>query len=141
MIIDDDELKEQNRIISDRIWKNLRIFAKHRSSRRARGDLVRIVWRCMWLDLDFRQQAAQFEIRRPFIHLTAGSFSWQYFDMHFDPNTMADQAPLYLSGVPRVMINTAPALFKSHDWSETIGREAEVCLLKAQVFCSLPPRE
>lgn len=140
-MIDEAELAEQNRIVSDRVWKSLRCFAKPRSSRRARGELRRLVWRSMWLDLDFRQQPAQFEIRRPWLKLSAGSFLFQYFGMQFDPETMSDWAPLYRSGAPLVAINTAPALFKSHDWSESVGQEEEVCLLKAQVCCSIPPRE
>lgn len=141
MMIDEAELVEQNRIVSDRIWKSVKSFAKIRSSRRARGELRRIVWRSMWLDLDFRQQPAQFELRRPWLKLSAGSFPFQYFGMQFDPNTMSDHAPLYRSGAPLVTINTAPALFRSHDWSEAMGQEDEVCLLKAQVCCSIPSRE
>ncbi|KAE9984946.1 hypothetical protein BLS_000525 [Venturia inaequalis] len=102
-MIDEAELAEQNRIVSDR--------------------------------------PAQFEIRRPWLKLSAGSFLFQYFGMQFDPETMSDWAPLYRSGAPLVAINTAPALFKSHDWSESVGQEEEVCLLKAQVCCSIPPRE
>lgn len=141
LMIDEAELVEQNRIVSDRIWKSLRSFAKPRSSRRARGELRRLVWRSMWLDLDFRQQPAQLEIRRPWLRLSVGSFPFQYFGMQFDPETMSDYAPLYRSGAPLVAINTAPALFKSHDWSECAGQQEEVCLLKAQVCCSIPPGE
>ncbi|TID26692.1 hypothetical protein E6O75_ATG01185 [Venturia nashicola] len=141
MMIDEAELVEQNRIVSDRIWKSLRSFAKPRSSRQARGELRRLVWRSMWLDLDFRQQPVQFEIRRPWLKLSVGPFPFQYYGMHFDPETMSDYAPLYHSGAPLVAINTAPALFKSHDWAESAGQEDEVCLLKAQVCCSIPPRE
>ncbi|QDS70836.1 hypothetical protein FKW77_005116 [Venturia effusa] len=133
MMIDEAELVEQNRIVSGRIWKSLKHFAKPGSSRRARGELRRLVWRSMWLDLDFRQQPAQFEVKRPWLKLLSGSFPFQYFGMLYDPTTMSDHAPLFRSGVSHVAINTAPALFKSHDWSDAVGQEEEVCLLKAQV--------
>jgi len=136
MIIDQDERKKQLEIVSNRIWKSLKSFVKPGSTR-AQDDLERIVSRSMWLDLDFRQQMAQFEVKR-FWKVTATGLP-QYFGKPFDSSVMSDQAPSSRTDPLLVEMIAAPALIKSHDWSEAMCKTAECCLLKAQVFCSLPP--
>jgi len=136
-MMNQEECEAQMYLVADRIWKSLKGFVKPGSAR-AYDDLVDIVWNSMLLDLDFRKQVAQFEVQRKSRFAKSGLP--QYFRIPYDSTTMADLNPSSRTEDSLVEIIISPALFRSHDWSEGACNEAKLCLLRAEVFRSLPPR-
>jgi hypothetical protein len=137
MLVDYKEVNAQMNLVSDRIWKSLKKFVKQ-GSPHAKDELIDIVWNSMLLDIDFRQQVAQFEVKRKYRSGKSGLP--RYFGITYDPVTMADSSSNPRGEGAQVEIIISPALFISHDWSEGACDGTKVCLLKAEVFRSFPSR-
>jgi hypothetical protein len=137
MMMNNEECNAQMHLVSGRIWKSLKGFVKP-GLPQAYNGLVDIVWKSMLLDLDFRMQVAQFEVKRKF--RLAKSGLPKYFHVPYDSATMADSSSSHRTEGAQVEIIISPALFRSHDWSEGACDGAELCLLRAEVFRSSPPR-
>lgn len=135
-----DEIQLQIELVTNRIWKSLGAYVKadreSPKTSQAKLELRETVKNAMLLDLDFKKQMAEFEVRCFKSSHHSGSVRNQY-GFHFEADKMVDVGPASSGKVDTVV---SPALFKCQDWSEGTLKGTGAYILKAEVYRRRPPK-
>lgn len=138
--INPDEIREQIDLVTRTIWKSLQKYVRRNSKLKkpmaAKSDLREIVKQAILLDLDFQKQMAEIEVDRV---QSVRSNSYGVPLQFGFPFTTEDMLDLGGKSAGNVEIIVSPALWKSRDWSAGTHQGEERCLLRAEVFCQIPP--